>query len=250
MRTERQRLLRFEIDPDEITLGRLIRIEGIVSRLIREVTADALGPDAVTWVVDSVSSGSPIVYALRPRAKHEGIAAEAVAVAVPAISQGIRSLDRHSIRPPYFTDEALERARDLARELGKDVRAVRFYVDDGEPPATITPRLAANAEAVLHEESYESLGTVEGRLETLSIHDKQYFNVYDDLSGNKVECLFADSGIQPSEVGAAIGSRVAVFGLLTSRESGRVVRIRVRELEVFPTPEHLPSADDIGGIVA
>jgi hypothetical protein len=51
------------------------------------------------------------------------------------------------------------------------------------------------------------------------------------------------------EIGAAIGKRVGVYGTLVSRETGRVVRVRVAEIEVFPSPEHLPALDDIEGIV-
>lgn len=250
MSDKRSPILRFEIDPSEITLGQLISIEGKVSSLIRAVTGDLVGvsPKAVGWIVDSVNSGSPIVYALRPQETPE-IPISELAPAVQVIVDGIRALNEGAVRPPHFNDTAMEKARDLATVLGDRVRALRFY-SDGAPPADFTPKVAANVTIALHEDQYESLGTVEGRLEAVSVHDKKYFNVYRDLDGTKVQCLFAASEIPADEIGAAIGSRVAVFGILTSRESGRVVRVKVQNLEVFPDPEHLPSFEDVAGIVS
>lgn len=113
----------------------------------------------------------------------------------------------------------------------------------------ITKRTVANVEAILAEDEYEALGTVEGRLEAVNVHNRNYFNVYEDLTGRRVECQFG-SDIPAEEIGAAIGQRVSVYGTLVSRETGRVVRVKVEEIDVFPSSEHLPSIDDIEGIVA
>jgi hypothetical protein len=244
--------LHLEIDPDEITLGQLIKLEGIASRLIREVGSEVarVPMDAIKWVVDSVRSGSPITYELRPTANPEEVPAPALERAVHAITDGLAALARNNAtRPEFFNDEALERARDLGKALGDHVRSVKLF--NGQPSlphGEITKLTVANVEAILAEDEYEALGTVEGRLEAVNVHNRNYFNVYDDLTGARMECQFG-SDIPAEEVGAAIGKRVGVFGTLVSRESGRVVRVRVTELEVFPTPDHLPSLDDIEGIV-
>jgi hypothetical protein len=246
-------LLHLEIDPDEITLGQLIKLEGITSKLIREVGAEvAQTPrDAIKWIVASVRSGSPIIYALRPTAEPEEVPPRVLARAVDAITDGIAALAGDTAaRPDFFTDEALERARDLGREIGERVRGIKIYngaVDAGR--GELTKRTVANVEAILAEDEYEALGTVEGRLEAINVHARRYFNVYEDLSGARIECQFG-SEIPAEEIGAAIGKRVSVYGTLVTRESGRVARVRVEELDVFPDPEHLPSIDDIEGIAA
>lgn len=243
--------LHLEIDPDEITLGQLIKLEGITSRLIREVGAEVTRAprDAIRWVVESVRSGSPIVYELRPTADQEQIPPAILRDAVAAITAGMARLAGDaSSRPKFFNDEALERARDLGNELGDRVRAVTFYNGNG-PRAEVTKRTVANVEAILAQDEYEALGTVEGRLEAVNVHSRNYFNVYEDLTGRRVECQFG-SGIPVEEIGAAIGKRVGVYGILVSRESGRVVRVRVDEVDVFPDPDHLPSIDDVEGIAA
>jgi hypothetical protein len=244
--------LHLEIDPEEITLGQLIRLESIASRLIREVGAEVgrVPIEAIKWVVDSVRSGSPITYELRPTASAEEVPAPVLERAVHAITNGLAALAKNNAaRPPFFNDEALERARDLGKELGDHVRSVKLFNSQPTlPPGEITKLTVANVEAILAEDSYEALGTVEGRLEAVNVHSRNYFNVYDDLTGARIECQFG-ADMPAEEIGAAIGKRVGVYGTLVSRETGRVVRVRVAEIEVFPSPEHLPALDDIEGIV-
>ena len=62
--------LGFEVDAHDVTLGQLIYVEQAVWGLIREVTSEVaqVPRDAVKMVVESVRSGSPITYTLRPEA--------------------------------------------------------------------------------------------------------------------------------------------------------------------------------------
>jgi hypothetical protein len=242
-------LLRFEVDAEDVTLGQLLHVEMTAWGLIREVTSEVaqVPREAVQWIVQSVRSDSPITYTLRADA--DGIASPAVLRrAAHAIAHGVRELDAGESRPDGFNDEALERARDLGRALGERVRALRFSAGDGDV-GRLTQRVTANVEAILEKDVFEALGTVEGRLEAVNVHQRRYFNVYEDLRQRKVECLFAGSDIPATEIGAAIGRRVSVFGTLLSRADGRVFRVRVRDLEVFPEPEDLPSGDDVIGLV-
>lgn len=245
---QRRDVLQFEVDVDDVTLGQLLHVENVAWGLIREVTAEVVKapPGAVQWVVESVRSGSPITYTLRPEGN--GVASpEALREAVTALARGVRELDAGASRPIGFNDEALERARDLGRALSERIRGFRFAAE-GEV-GKLTERVSANASAVLETDVFEALGSVEGRLEAVNVHRKRYFNVYDDLRGRKVECLFGGSGIPASEIGAAIGRRVSVFGTLYSRADGRVFRARVKDLDVFPEAEDLPNSDDVAGIV-
>ena len=97
---------------------------------------------------------------------------------------------------------------------------------------------------------YKSFGTVEGHLETLSVDDKRCFNIYDDLTKEKIECLFATSDIETEEIGRAVGRRVSVRGEIIYRKSGERIRVRAEELEVFPREEELSTIGDVLGILA
>jgi hypothetical protein len=244
-----KQVLQFEIDAHDVTLGQLIHVERTAWGLIREVTTEVahVPRDAVKWIVESVRSESPITYTLRPEA--DGlVSSDALRQVAVTLTQGVRELDAGESRPAGFNDEALERARELGRVLGKQIRAVRFSAGDGQA-AKLTERVTAHVAAILEKDVFEALGSVEGRLEAVNVHRTRNFSVYDDLTHLKVECLFSDSGIPASEIGAAIGRRVSVFGVVYSREDGRVFKVQVKDLDVFPEPEDLPSADDVAGIV-
>ena len=115
--------------------------------------------------------------------------------------------------------------------------------------ARLTTRLIANVEQVLGEDE-RSVGTVEGALEAVNVHGQSSkFNVYDALTGSKVECHFTAS-VTLDDLRPAIGRRVAVRGLIRSRPDGRPVSIDAEELHVFPAEEELPSPEDVYGILS
>jgi len=251
--TDSNETLHFEFDPDQLTLGQLMRIEGQLSAVIRSVAADvAHERDAVGWVVDSIRSGSPIAYALRAIPRNERIARASLSETVRAIVDGFGTLEKGSERPAHFPDEAVENASYLADALGKQVRSIRVWAGGkiNQAAVEITKAVVAHADALLRQEVVSSLGTVEGRLEALSIHGKMYFNVYDDLTNDRIECLFAQSDIAAEDIGAAIGKRVAVFGTLIHRDDGKLIKATAEDLEIFPDPDRLPTVDDVAGILA
>jgi hypothetical protein len=245
------RLLRLELEPAaRLTLGQLSRIEEIVAALIREVGGAVVDgdPDSVRWYVESITSASPIRFELRPEPATDAVAYSKMPEVVHAVAGGLAQLELHAERPPFFTDRALERAADLVDQLGRGLPAIR--VGNATAPVPLTARLKANVTEVLGERRFvESFGTVEGRLETVSVHDRRYFNVYDELTGERIECHFGGD-LTPSDVGRAVGRRVAVTGLIRSRTTGEIVSVQAEDLYVFPDPENLPSADDVLGILA
>ncbi len=245
-------LLSFELEPVEITLGQLIKLSETFLGLIREVASEVTQAprDAVRWVVVDVQRASPITYKLRPEPVSREVPRSQMPTLVTAVASGIKKLQERPERPPYFTDRALERASELSHFVDERLPILRLR--NGR---TVTPdlsrQLATNAAQVLGEaEELKSYGTVEGRLETLSVHGKRYFNVYDDLTGEKIECLFAGSDIETEEIGRAVDRRVSVQGEIAYRETGEIIRVRAEELEVFPREDELPAADDVFGILA
>src|SRR5439155_23943630 len=72
-------------------------------------------------------------------------------------------IEQRAERPPFFSDKALERARDIASPVGDELRAVRIRRERaGKPPerVTVTKRLAANVEEIIGGQ-VESFGSVE-----------------------------------------------------------------------------------------
>lgn len=94
---------------------------------------------------------------------------------------------------------------------------------------------------------YRSIGAVEGRLETLSLHQgRRQFRICHHLTGEPVECSL------PPELEAAVksglGRRVIVSGVIAYGAEGRPLSVRAERLRVVPEDEALPSPDDVLGL--
>ena len=126
-------------------------------------------------------------------------------------------------RPDTFTDEMLERIRRMATLVGNGTRAI--YVDAPTLPQTytITAVTAARIEAV-SAQGYTSIGAIEGTLETISLHGRPSFTVYDAITGRAVRCEFQPD--MRKRVIAALGFKVIVHGKLRRDGVGRPTQIR------------------------
>lgn len=126
-------------------------------------------------------------------------------------------------RPDTFTDEMLERVRRMAALVGNGTRAI--YVDAPTLPKTytITAVTAARIEAV-SAQGYTSIGAIEGTLETISLHGRPSFTVYDAITARAVRCEFQPD--MKKRVIAALGFKVIVHGRLRRDGVGRPTQIR------------------------
>ncbi|HET8558162.1 MAG TPA: hypothetical protein VFL58_12730 [Gaiellaceae bacterium] len=243
--------LTIEIDADALTLGRFQQMTRSLAALVQEVGANVAEQhrDPLRWIVANVRKQSPYTIELAPERTGEIVPPDLPERAVLAVASGISMIDKRAERPPYFSDRALEQARDLA-STGEDVRAVRIWArSDGKGPeeATLTARVVANVEDLIGGQ-VESFGTVEGRLEGLLTHDRRRFYIWEALSGRRVECNFGNR-IPLDDVLGAYGRRVGARGIIRRRKTGEPVSVEVNELRVFPTEDALPGLSDVEGIV-
>lgn len=238
-----------EIDASELTLGRFDQLTHDIAALIREVAGELAGRDAVRWVVEDVRRESPLRFELSAHPTKEEVPKHLVSQVAAAITSGITLIEERPERPAYFTDTALDRAKDLASRVGDDVRAVRFRTRNGDigEPVTVTKRLVANVDDLIGPR-LERFGSVEGRLEGLLAHTRRVFYVWEPLTDRRIECIFGDR-IPLDEVLSAFGRRVSVRGLIRTRKTGEKLSIEAREMYVFPPEEELPSVDEIEGIL-
>lgn len=243
--------LTVEIDAEDLTLGRFQQISQSLSGLIREVGEEVSEKhrDPLRWIVTDLRRGSAVVE-LTPQRARDDVPPDLPQKIADAIAFGMALIEQRAERPPFFTDKALERAKDLASPVGDEIRAVRIRRERTGVPherVTVTKRLAANVEEIIGGQ-IESFGTVEGKLEGLLVHDRRVFYVWEALTSRRVECSFG-SRIPLNDVLAAFGKRVGARGIIRRRKSGEPVSIEANELRVFPAEDELPAVDDIQGIV-
>lgn len=164
-----------------------------------------------------------------------------------AINTGVATLQREAVRPPHFTDRALEKARDLAALVGDEMP--KIGVRNGTGDTDITKALATHVDTILNRATLTVIGTVEGRLESVTVHDRRTFSVYDLLTGERIECSFGHRILLATILGA-MERRVRVHGAIRYRDTGEIVGMLAETLQPLPGDDTLPSARDVFGILS
>lgn len=230
-------------------MAQMLRAQSTFLDLLREVSraVAATVDDPVTWIVQRVSESS-IDYALLP-------VSISVTKPVPpgklhemteAVPEGFATLGERAERPRYFTDRALELTHTLATVFPPDKAP---STRNGTAEAAITKQAGTHARHILDQPYISDMGTVEGKLEVLNLHGKRQFVIFDELTGQRIECHFGHR-IALDQITAGAERRVAVTGEIRSRESGEILSVIATEIEVFPPDDELPNAADVLGILA
>lgn len=93
-----------------------------------------------------------------------------------------------------------------------------------------------------------SLGSVAGRLESVSIDGTNRFFLYPPVRGEQIECIFDRGDL--SAVARALGQNVTAHGRLEYARSRRFpVRVRVETFEITPPADELPTLLNARGVM-
>ena len=157
---------------------------------------------------------------------------------------GIRMLERQGRRHPHYPDEALESIKVLTDLMRNGDRSYSFSAPTLDEQAAISQRSAARIDGVLGED-YTSIGSVEGVLETISVHGRPYFTVYDAVGGRAVRCDFAPE--MQADVLAALATKVMVEGKIRRDPHGHPQRIRPVESFVPLGTQDAESVESLAG---
>ena len=230
----------------EVTLEALVQGAEALLSVLREIDAEATqrAGGSLNWIVKDLAGGSAHVQ-VSPAPKDEMTPLWAGRAVTQAFSAGMAQIARGGDRPKHFTDMALRKALALNSLLGSHgVRAVRVRVDGTQ--LDLTRETARKVKEVV-EGSLRSIGSVEGKLETISVHGQPYVNVFDSVTGYAVRCNIPHDMVDRAR--DALKKRVQVFGTIYSRPSGEITSIRVRDLEVFEDEIDLPTVEMMRGIL-
>lgn len=236
-----------DLQGPRVTLQRLAESADHFLGLLREVDQELTEQrgGSFEWVLSGLRLGSLELEAYA-EPKTEEVDVFFSRQVFSAVRAGIKVISSQQRRPPHFTDAALTHARRLAESLS-DEGVTEIAVRTNGQREIFSRSLVANVEA-LSRGTVKSIGSVEGRLETVSLHATPYFNVYSALTGRAVRCEFPIEDLE--RVREALGRRVSVFGvLLSSAETGHKQSLQVEEFTIFPPDEELPTAEDVRGIL-
>ncbi len=215
--------------------------------LIREVSSRvAGGSDAIRWYV-SVSQGSALVHA-SPEPVDVGI--ETARTVVRSVQRGVGSLFSRSERPEHFSDKALHAARVLAEIATRDDEAnpipVRLLA--AGHATSVARSTLEHVDSILGPHT-EALGSIEGRIETISERKAPKFYVYDTLTDRPVRCYFEEDLFDDVVDLFKSRQRALIYGLIKYRSDGEPVSIRVEELRPLRAQDRLPGFSAVRGIL-
>ena len=205
----------------------------------------------VRWEVVAASMRSPLTMRLRaaqgngrlPRAYGKRIAEACV--------HGLAKLEREPELPPHFNDDALLAVQKLVKGTQKEGAKMTVAFDRAES-VTPTAQAVENIKRVVEKARiYIDYGTLEGRLEEVSIHGGPHFVIWEALTNHRVECAVASELLDESM--RLMGRRVAVTGRVRYRNrKPTLIQVEsfrpLRDVNELPQLETMPPIDIAGGL--
>lgn len=236
-------IIELHLDGEKISSDKLRRSISAFYGLIDEIALQVIGKKRpIKWIV-SVEKGSA-VFINKPEL--DGLAPPLLDNVCSSLDQGIESIEYSAERPKYFSDKALEYVQDLASipEPQDGLNKINIIVD--KKPHILTHHAVANIDTIMATYG-KALGSVEGRLSTISERGGLKIVVYDRLTDKPVRCHIHEDMLE--EVTKAFGKRVYIFGMISYGKDKFPKSISVEEIKVFPEKENIPSAQDVLGIL-
>jgi hypothetical protein len=213
--------------------------------MLESIEADLSPSDShLKWVVVKASMRSPLTLTIGPQANGRPTAQMGKRVVTTAV-RGLKEIELSATLPDHFKEETLAAAQQLISTAEKD--GARLTLSSGHrDQVTPTPQALRHIEEIVATARiYLDYGTIEGRLETVSVRGRQHFFVFETLTEQRVECLPQRDEFEKSL--SLLGKRVAVSGRIRYRNH-KPTTIHVENLKVLRESSELPQPRDIGPI--
>ncbi len=196
------------------------------------------------WEIVSISMDSPLTIRIAsiPDTDKENarMAAQIYANGLRDMEEGVKSM------PKDFTPRMLEHLGKLVSVYDAGIQAIYFATPDSEQ-IKITHKLAATVDELLPS-NYDEYGSLVGTMEIINIHQKWIFNIFEELTGNRVTCHFNEGQFDQVRGALARNRRVEVTGRIHYSSDNRPKTIKVDGIRVLPIQGELPQASDLEGI--
>jgi hypothetical protein len=212
--------------------------------MIHEVADEVAGKRrAVSWVV-SVETGSTCLVAEAVPATSADL--PTIPRTVAAIKDGMYAIAKGPGIPQYFSEAAVQHVSDLAVLTGKGEGRQSVSLRFGsERPVELSQAYVDNVAKVFAVHT-KSLGSIEGRLEMLSLRSGFKCHIYDALTDRRVSCTY--DSVLFEQVRAALGERVSAYGIISYTSEARPISLKIQSVRVLGRGE-LPGWGDVRGIL-
>ena len=214
---------------DKVSLGDFAAsLKGFL-RLLKNFDSTVSGKESGTqrWEVTTVTMNSPIVIGVTPTTKarmsdfSEAIEAE--------LLNSSNTLTARKERTPQMSDSALAGMRQLA-QLSKRIGPSSIYMPaNGKPKReTLITQVTMEVVEELTGIRYRAYGSVSGKLESITVHGKSEFRVWDTSTGKAVRCRYKPE--IELKILRLLRKPVSVSGIIASNAAGYPISVEVEEL--------------------
>jgi hypothetical protein len=203
----------------------------------------------VRWEISRVSMRSPLRMTFEPRVKSpKGRVSRSIGNRiVKSVMQGIEGIETGKSVPRVFTEDALEAARKMFKSAAKEGASVAFGSKTDPRQIKLTESAVKHIDELASKARlYVDFSTVEGRLEIISVHERNTVVIWETLTSNRIECFVDDQQIK--QAFSLLGKRVAVTGRVSYRNHVPKTISVEGPVRVLRTTAELPQPKDIGPI--
>lgn len=199
--------------------------------------------ERINWLVTNLEIGSALLE-FQPDTEYR-----AASDLVDSVLHRLRALESSELLlpddlpPKWFIDTA-RKISSLAINHELETR-----VSAGSSAVYITERTLERADELLKNDGWYELGSIEGDLDGVNVHDSLQATLYPLLRGSKrVKCFFERDLLD--QIKEALEHRVVVTGNIKYSADGVQSWIDVQRIEIMPADDDLPSIEEVAGIGA
>lgn len=162
------------------------------------------------------------------------------------VLDGLRQI-ASGIKPPAFTDRAIEHSKALATLVNQKQQPMTVRVWQGRDNVVSLSQEVAKKADYLMAPAYEDEGSIDGRLEKANGHDRREFVVFDTLTNCAITCSVDDKMFQDAM--RFFFKRVEVLGKVRYRKDGQPVSVRATNIIPFPEPSEIPTLAELRSLL-
>lgn len=240
------RITGLDKDNGDVRFDDFIKQLGALKNALSETDRIVSNKTSVYFKVVDLRHNSPALVVLEAvPLKSQDDSSEVV---VNKFFESLEEIDR-GVAPSGFDYESFQAFKEIS-SLFERKRLTEIAISRNGDQAKSLDTLSRKVDDILGPDEYE-YGSVTGMLEQINIHANQnVFTIYPTSKHpNKLRCVFPQH-LQKEAV-RAVGQYVRVFGQLkfkTRLEGGHPYEMSVKEIEIYPPQEELPTLESLSGI--
>lgn len=199
---------------------------------------------SIDWEIESLSKNSPALVAFKGRSLTDED--RLLQIERNCVS-GLIHLSKGE-RLPHYSDSAIRNVLRLSKLHNQNRRngLSRIQVFNDTDHVELGPQTVQGIESLI-DVTYESIGSVVGNLDSISVHRGNEFRVWEELEARPVTCRFPPELLEQAK--QSLGSRVLVYGDVKSNSRGQRMSVIVQGIDPYPADIGLPTIEQMSGII-